>query len=207
MDNDKLLIEAKRIAESPNSVAGQTMMAQAMEMVRNYAGPTSSFYRLLENASKGNPNLAVYRDAVIDTMKGFIQYVQSGLFQGLSPKREAQIEVVSDFLDQANTLLDDPKVHPAGAAVLIGASLEEFLRNWVESEKLELKDRKPGIDSYASILREKEAISKQDVKDITSWAGLRNHAAHGEWEYVQNREQVALMLQGVNLFMRKASKT
>ena len=41
------------------------------------------------------------------------------------------------------------------------------------------------------------------MKDITSWAGVRNHAAHGEWEEVSDRKRVQLALEGVNLFMRK----
>ncbi len=43
------------------------------------------------------------------------------------------------------------------------------------------------------------------MKDITSWAGLRNHAAHGEWDEVKDKTRVSIMLEGVNLFMRKYS--
>jgi hypothetical protein len=206
LDTQKLITEARRIISSPSSVGPEALMSQAMELLRNYAGPNSSFYKLVEHASKSNPYMATYHESIVDTLKGFVSYVESGLFQGMSPERKAQIEVVSDFLHQANVLIDDSRVHPAAPAVLIGAALEEFLRNWIDSEKIDLKERKHGIDSYANALRELDKISKQDTKDITSWAGLRNHAAHGEWDYVQNREQIALMLQGVNLFMRKYSK-
>jgi hypothetical protein len=48
-----------------------------------------------------------------------------------------------------------------------------------------------------------ELITKQDMKDITAWGGLRNHAAHGEWTEVSDRQRASLMLDGVNLFMRK----
>lgn len=96
-------------------------------------------------------------------------------------------------------------MHPAAPSVIIGASLEEFLRTWVEAEGLSIENMKSGIDSYSGALRTAELITKQDKKDITSWAGLRNHAAHGEWEKVENREYVRLALEGVNLFMRKYS--
>jgi hypothetical protein len=75
----------------------------------------------------------------------------------------------------------------------------------VEAADLKLGNRKPGLDAYTQILREAELISKQDAKDITSWGGVRNHAAHGEWEQVADRNRVRLMLEGVNLFMRKYS--
>ena len=77
------------------------------------------------------------------------------------------------------------------------------MRSWVENENINLGNKKPSIDSYAKALREEDLITKQDVKDITSWAGLRNHAAHGEWEQVGDKARAQLMLEGVNLFMRK----
>lgn len=53
------------------------------------------------------------------------------------------------------------------------------------------------------MLREDGLITKQDIKDITSWAGIRNHAAHGEWDEVDDKKRIAVMLEGINLFMRK----
>jgi hypothetical protein len=99
--------------------------------------------------------------------------------------------------------MDSKGIHPATPAVLIGAALEEFLRTWVEAEGLSLGNTNPGLDAYGKILRESEKITKQDYKDITAWAGLRNHAAHGEWDEVSDKARISLMLEGVNLFMRK----
>ncbi len=207
MDAEALIRQAKRLLENIRNVESQTTMAEALELFRNFVGSNSSFYKLLEQTSRTiNPNLAVYREAVENTLKAFINHLENGLFQGISIERKAQIDVVSDFLEQATQLLDDPKVHSAAPAVIIGAALEEFLRNWIEAEKMNIQGKKLCIDTYATALREKELITKQDMKDITSWAGLRNHASHGEWEIVKNREQISLMLQGVNLFMRKYMK-
>ena len=66
---------------------------------------------------------------------------------------------------------------------------------------------KPGIDAYAKALRTADLITKQDMKDVTSWAGTRNHAAHGEWDEVNDRSRMRLMLEGVNLFMRQKQGT
>ena len=143
---------------------------------------------------------------VAKILQSYLEYVQSGLSEGVSPERKAQIDVVSDFLEMAHLLLDSKDVHPAAPAVLIGASLEEFLRTWIESSALTLGTRKPGLASYSQVLRDAELISKQDGKDLTAWAGVRNHAAHGEWQEVADRARISLMLEGVNLFMRKYSK-
>lgn len=89
---------------------------------------------------------------------------------------------------------------------MIGACLEEFLGNWIEEQDLSIEPSRPSLDTYGKVLKEAEFITKQDFKDITSWAGLRNHAAHGEWEEVTDKKRVTLMLEGVNLFMRKYGK-
>jgi hypothetical protein len=82
----------------------------------------------------------------------------------------------------------------AAVAVLIGPSLEAFLGNWVEAEGLSFEGAKPGIAAYCKVLRAADLISKQDVTDITPWASLRNHAAHGEREQVQDQNRIRLML-------------
>lgn len=172
--------------------------AEVCEFLRLYAGPKTSFYEIAEKAAG-----TYIQKHLATTMESFISFVKSGLYSGMSPERKAKLDVVSDLLEQAYVLLQNKTVHPAAPAVLIGATLEEFLRNWVEAEGLESGDKKPSLDAYCKILREAELITKQDVKDITAWAGTRNHAAHGEWEFVSDRNRVMLMLEGVNLFLRR----
>jgi hypothetical protein len=174
--------------------------AQVCEFLRAYAGPKSAFLRLAEQAEGYDRYLVATLTAILDS---FIQYLESGLASGPSPERKAQLDVVSDVLEQASNMLDNDQYHPAAAAVLIAASLEEFLRTWVEAEGLSVGNAKPGIDAYCKTLRAADLVSKQDAKDITSWAGIRNHAAHGEWQEVSDRARVRLMLEGVNLFMRQ----
>lgn len=210
MNSDELVQKAaelrKRIqryaVEGARGDLGDAAQAQVSEFLRTFAGPKSSFTNQAE-AAKGHGGYRVGTlTAILDS---FIEFLQAGLAGGLSPERKAQIDVVSDILQQANTLLENDQYHPAAAAVLIGASLEEFLRGLVESAGIPISNLKPSIDSYCKILRTAELISKQDAKDITSWAGIRNHAAHGEWEHVSERARIQLMLEGVNLFMRQKS--
>lgn len=176
--------------------------ARVSDFLVQFSGSNSSFLTQIKSMPRGPDSAASY---LIEVLKAFIEHLEAGLVRGLSPKRQAEIDVVSDFLEQAQYLLSSKKVHPAAPAVLIGATLEEFLRNWVEDRGLSLGNKKPGIESYATTLREAELITKQDVKDISSWSGTRNHAAHGEWEELGGQDRIRLMLEGVNLFMRKYS--
>ena len=202
MNTDDLIKQAKRIIESSRKSSGAGVLAEAMEFLRVYTGEKSAFFIHLSKISQSWDDKIIMK-YVVSNLEAFIRYVENGLLEGVSIKRKAQIDVVSDFLDQANTLLNSKEVHPAAPTVIVGAALEEFLRNWIEEAGLNLGGKNPSLDSYAKMLREEKLITKQDVKDITSWSGLRNHAAHGEWDEVKDKNRISIMLEGVNLFMRK----
>ena len=97
---------------------------------------------------------------MVSTLNAFIEYVEAGLHEGISPERRGQLDIVSDFLEQANTLLETKGIHPAAPAVLIGATLEEFLRTWIEAEGLSIGNRKAGLESYSQVLRDANLITK-----------------------------------------------
>lgn len=178
-----------------------SIKAETLQLFNDYA-KDSYFLKQAENISDRDP---VSNRAFLlqETLVGFRNYINSGLANPVSLQRQAQVIVVNDFLEQADLLLNDTKVHPVAPIVIIGASLEEFLRNWCIDAQLLADEVKGSIDKYAQLLRGKELINKQDVKDITSWGGLRNEAAHGHWQGAESRETARLMLMGVNLFMRK----
>jgi hypothetical protein len=208
MDTDEIVQHAvalrKRIQaygrDEDSGSPADAAQAQVCEFLHTYAGAKSAFLKLAQSAQGFDSFRVKTLTAIMDS---FVEYLESGLATGLSPERRAQLDVVSDILEQAQSILDNNSNHPAAAAVLVGASLEEYLRSWVEDAGLSIAGSKPGIDAYCKALRTEGLISKQDVKDITSWAGIRNHAAHGEWEEVADRGRIRLMLEGVNLFMRQ----
>lgn len=181
---------------------GGTKLAEALEFFRVYVGEQSHFYKQLQEIPKISGTDVQRGFFVKAVLRGYLNYVANDLDTGNSIIRRVQIDTVSDILEQAQDILRDNKLHPAAACVIIGAGLEEFLRTWVEQEKLMNTSTKKSIDSYAKILKEAELLNKQDHKDIISWAGLRNSASHGQWHEVEDKNKVELMLQGVNLFMR-----
>lgn len=177
--------------------------AGVCEFLRMYAGPKCEFLASLKTFEPRSFNQEYSASIVNAVLRSFRSHVEAGLQSQVSPERRAQLDVVSDFLEQAYQLLEAKGIHPAVPTVIIGAALDEFLRTWTEFTGLSLGQRNPGMDSYAIVLRDNDFITKQDYKDITAWAGLRNHAAHGEWAEVSEKNRVTLMLEGVNLFMRK----
>lgn len=206
MDSAALLKEIDRLlaaAANPKPGLGvDGIAAEITEFLRSFSGPKTAFYQSAAAVpARGTPDFR--RHTLVSLLHGFRSYVEAGLHAQVSPQRKAQIDVVSDILAQAQRVLEDPKLHPAAAAVLIGATLEEFLRGWTDSEGLSIGTARPGIDAYAKALLGSSLIDKQDMKDLTSWAGNRNDAAHGNWAQVSDPARIRLMLDGVNLFMRK----
>lgn len=208
MDTDELIQQAERLRERIRQYAridfggafGEAAKAQVCEFLRTYAGPKNAFLQRAEAAQGASSYLVKTLESIL---MSFVEYRRAGLATGISPERKARLDVVSNILGQADSLLEDDRYHPAAAAMLIGASLEEFLRTWVEAEGLMIGSLKAGIDAYCKTLRAADLISVQDAKDITSWGGIRNHSAHGEWDEVSDRARIRLMLEGVNLFMRQ----
>jgi hypothetical protein len=216
MDTQLLIEQAQRILATIDERLGSTKISilddhaasqgyvtEAAEFLRVYAGERSTFFTNLNRCLDGRHNGEYLGKLAIECLAGFVRYLEAGLHEGITPTRQAQIDTVSDFLDQARILLEQQRVHPAAPAVLIGASLEEFLRTWLESANINLGNKKPSLESYSQLLRENDLITRQDAKDISSWGGLRNHAAHGEWDEVADRKRISIMLESVGLFMRR----
>lgn len=211
MEREEIIKHARRMlakVTDGDSIVGT--YSEACDLIRTTLGQNSSFLKSLESAEpiavyNARVSYAVAARQIQSVLEAFIENVETGLYQEVSPERRAQLDVVSDFLEMANLLLESNGVRPAAPAVIIGATLEEFLRTWIETEGLSLGGRKQGLEAYSQVLRDANLITKQDGKDITSWAGIRNHAAHGEWDEVSDKNKISLMLQGINLFMRKYS--
>ena len=208
MDSNELIEHTKRlISVIDNAGEGHHQMngaiSQVVEFLKRYAGSNSSFLISVTNLYRGDWTPKYKALSMKSTLNSFIEYIEAGLLNEISPERKAQLDVVSDFLEQADNLLQTKGIHPAAPAVIIGATLEEFLRTWIEAESLSLGSKKPSLENYSQTLRESDFITKQDAKDLTSWGGIRNHAAHGEWDEVSDKKRISLMLEGVNLFMRK----
>lgn len=204
MTTQELIIHAIKMQSQLTYQTARQTYVEACEFFKIHVGANTSFYKALEK-SKGNESYwNVYQNVLVDdvlgVLNGFISYATSGLYDEVSQEKKTRLDVVNGYLEQAQYFLTDKEIHPAAAAVIIGSSLEEFLRNWFASEGLSLEGTKPGIDTYVKKLREKDLITKQDSKNITAYAGIRNDAAHGFFDKI-NREQVDLMLQGVNLFL------
>ncbi|MFA6213257.1 MAG: hypothetical protein WCT03_03890 [Candidatus Obscuribacterales bacterium] len=122
-----------------------------------------------------------------------------------SVKELINAEVFSDFIEMAEYLLKDGYKDPA--AVLGGAVLEQHLRKLCDKHEVSLttQDNSGGTrQKQASALNDELAkagvYTKVQHKLVTSWQGIRNEAAHGNFS-AYKLEEVRLMLSGITAFI------
>jgi hypothetical protein len=174
-------------------------LAAATEFLRLHAGTTSQFFVAADHAAQ-QAYVGGAAESIAKILNAWATFVDLGLAEQPLVQR-AKFEASNDLMEQVQSLLDDGAVHPAAPVVLAGAALEEVLRGLLLTTSAVVKG-KPGINSYAAALREAGVLDAQDVKDVTSWAGLRNAAAHGEFTKIE-LANARLMTQGINLFIRQ----
>ncbi len=215
MENKDLLKAISNILNSIPEDSGkwslfmqEVFYVETLQFVKNYIGEKTEFYSVLQR-NKNDKHHDSSKDRFWDA-KYVLEAIQNYLGNNLDIQQSSSYRIkndmVSDFLMQADSLLDG-KYHPVSAAILIGATLEEFLRMLIDRFGIVLSTNRKSIDSYAKELYSEGVITKQDLKDITVWAGLRNEASHGKFEEVNDVKRIKLALEGVNLFIRKMNMT
>ena len=92
------------------------------------------------------------------------------------------------------------------AAVITGNSLESHLKQLSLNRGIDTERRvKSGIrhikvEELNASLAKIQVYSKLDQKSVTAWLGIRNEAAHGNYDEYTD-QQVALMIDGVRDFI------
>jgi hypothetical protein len=110
-------------------------------------------------------------------------------------------DLFADFLEMASELQQKSFKDPA--AVLAGSVLEEHLRKLATKSGIDVEksDRSPKkADTLNTDLAREEIYGKLEQKSVTAWLGLRNHAAHGEYDKYDHA-QVAALIRDVRDFM------
>jgi hypothetical protein len=193
---------------NPNFYSANTDMYKASEAITLLS---STIERFSHNGSsyKENANLVISTHGVSSS---YVVKVLFGIAKALRADYEAgrmktlqeiiHADMFSDFLEMAEYLLAEGYKDPA--AVMIGSVLEEHLRKLCEKNNINIieNDRPKKADRLNNELSAANIYTKLDQKSITAWLDLRNKAAHGKYsEYA--KEQVALMLQGIQNFMMR----
>ena len=112
-------------------------------------------------------------------------------------------DLFADYLEMAEYLLKECYKDPA--AVIVGSSLEAHLRKLCE--KHEIGTTKPGGASLKASamnddLKRAGVYDKNEHKQVTAWLGIRNDAAHGDYDKYDSAK-VEMLLMGVRNFISR----
>lgn len=159
--------------------------------------PISSPYRTV--AQDSLENVYVSDEQMMGALRALRADYESGY--AVSVDELAHAAVFGDFVDMAQELLS--KGYKDAAAVIAGSVLEGHLRQLAAKSGVATIDpsgRPLRADRLNADLVKAGAYGTLEQKQVTAWLGLRNHAAHGEYERYDTA-QVSLMLQGVTDFL------
>lgn len=165
--------------------------------------------RCMATVDRIAPPSSRYRKAIADetissavgALQALRQDYEAGYIASLPELIHA--ELFSDFLEMADHLLDGG--FKDASVVIAGSTLEGHLRQLAEKVEISAMnaDGRPlTADRLNGDLAKAEAYGKTDQKAITAWLGLRNDAAHGNYEKYGSG-QVGPMIAGIRDFIRR----
>jgi hypothetical protein len=142
--------------------------------------------------------------ALSNVLQAWADQVEAGIVIVRQAEAQGARGIAStDLMEQVRLLNEDKSVSPAAPIVLAGAALEIALRSAIVELGLQLPP-KHSINAFMGCLRAASVLSVQDVKEVEQVGGLRNLAAHGDFEAL-SRERAGLMEQQVNMLLRRIS--
>lgn len=115
-------------------------------------------------------------------------------------------EIFGDFLEMADHLLNEG--YKDAAAVIAGGTLEAHLRQLCIKHSIDTEIttsqgiRPKKADQMNADLTKANAYSKLDQKNVTAWLGLRNKAAHADYESYEVH-QVGLLVSSIRDFITR----
>jgi len=184
---DRVIAMAAEAGEPIKGMAIADVMAWTSgsgHIIRKLAGEGSAYEATFLDA-RGKQGFSYVHSNSYDhlcevqgALKGLRRALDAGLLIDL--RRVLQADIFADFLEMAEHFLSEG--FKDAAAVLIGGVLEDTLRKLSDANGLPLKSAqgKPlTIDPMNVNLARAGVYLPLTQKQITSWADLRNSAAHG----------------------------
>ena len=187
-----------------------TISARGGQLISRLYGPQSHYFSMFQSVVK-KPDFNFmhsnnYENVanIVGILKGVQHEVENGLLTSL--RSLIQAEIFSDFLEMAEYLLGEG--YKDASAVLLGAVLEDSLRKIADSNGIDTfnaKGKPLSIEPLNASLRKNEVYGPLIQKQITSWANLRNDAAHGHhdrYDHDQTKQMLLFVQKFCSDFLR-----
>jgi len=171
--------------------------------IKRLAPPGSAYLEQMEAVLRDTQkSISRSRDEEVEfRLRGILSALRGDYEAGRLQSFEELIhaDLFSDFLEMAEYFMDEGYKDPA--AVIAGGVLEEHLRKLCGKYGVTIPP-KPKLDTMNADLAKANAYHKNEQKQVTAWAGLRNDAAHGNYANYGHAE-VKLMVAGIRDFISR----
>lgn len=187
-DGADVLANPSKREESVPDIEYIRFRTEVMNLVRLVCGESSDHYQELGRIAEGQytaRNSHYFQDCV-----GVLRAAHADYNDGLLFNVRALIaaEVLSDFIDQAESLLGAG--HLVAAVSVAGAVLEDAMRKVCVSKNLPVPE-KTTISGLNADLARVGVYDRLVMKRITALGELRNNADHGHFDRVTSKEDEA----------------
>lgn len=187
---EKLSIDASTARSELDHLRVQELLgvvARGGLLITKLYGADSHYFATFQAATRipGFSSMHSNHCRHVSDVAGILKAVESNLESGMLSnfKSLAQAEVFADFLEMAEHLLGEG--YKDAAAVLLGAVLEDSLRKIADANAVPVmgpKGKPLTLDPLNSAVTKQGVYGPLVQKQITSWANLRNDAAHGHFD-------------------------
>jgi hypothetical protein len=179
----------------------QALVTRAIAAIHRISGRDSTYAAEVQRVIETLPEVHAHLTSVLVVLQALRADVESGFTSSLAELIHG--ELFGDWLEMAAHLLESRYKDPA--AVMAGSALEAHLKQLAGKHDVDIKSA-DGRPKKAALLNDelkaKTAYSPLDHKNVTAWLGLRNSAAHGEYE-AYTRDQVQNLIDGVRHFITR----
>ena len=183
-----------------SNVRVKQMQTRCLAAIERAAGRNSVYYEQARAILEGRDHSWGHLAGLVGVAASLLHNIRAGYLKTLEELIHG--ELFGDFLEMAQYLLDSG--YKDAAAVIAGITLEAHLKQLSKKSGIpvEVAGKSKKADKINSELATQRAYSKLDQKNVTAWLGVRNSAAHGDFE-AYGKEQVNLLISGVRDFITR----
>ena len=173
--------------------------ARGGQLIRRLYGSDSQHFQMFNSTTQTgnfhNMHRTWYRHVadIVGILKAVEHDIKSGMLADF--RSLVQAEIFADFLDMAEHLHREN--YKDASAVLLGAVLEDSLRKIADANGIDILNSKGmplTLDPLNISLAKKGVYGPLVQKQITSWANLRNDAAHGHFDKYDSAQVQQMLL-------------
>ncbi len=176
----------------------------ALHFIESVMGKESIYYKNFDLCSSGIAEKPVKKQiTILKALHETLSDTWCWSAQGL-----ANAGVFSNMLEESEHLLE--KGFKLPSAVLVGCVLESHLKSLCQKNSIEIfqiKENDKKVLKKASTLNQELTVrsvyNKTESKEVSSYLGIRNSAAHGRDDEF-SAEQVKLLILGVSSFITRS---